>query len=82
MINSERVTSEFDPSLSRRGLDFRILFSDRIRLWISCVPLENVYEHTRTERLISLLGIESPGLTSSLAIAEKVVGMLQGIDEA
>ena len=29
-------------------------------------------------QMITLLGIESPGLTSSLAIAEKVVGMLEG----
>ncbi|KLO16372.1 FAD dependent oxidoreductase [Schizopora paradoxa] len=29
-------------------------------------------------KMITLLGIESPGLTSSLAIAEKVVGMLEG----
>jgi len=38
---------------------------------------------TRTHgEMISLLGIESPGLTSSLAIAEKVVGLLQGESEA
>jgi len=42
---------------------------------------EPIRTHPNGE-MISLLGIESPGLTSSLAIAEKVVGILQGINEA
>ncbi|RPA86788.1 FAD dependent oxidoreductase [Ascobolus immersus RN42] len=75
-----RVVKEYLPDIKREGLQMGY---SGIRP--KAAPVGNVADFIIREEtdcgldgFVNLLGIESPGLTSSLAIAEKVYGLLEG----